>query len=224
MKNLYNKIYNEVEWKAGKLIAKDPKSIDKPEKVFEEASHIKLPKGVVVKLLKSKPNQIDIILPPDPKQVKQLKEQNNPLVEHFKSLFFNPNVDPEEKDKTTLQQIVSGRAWVDPEFMKKLKNDPKEALSETLRKKLPTDMSVKLYEETTDKVYLMVPSAIAVGGKLVEDELETVVGGVQNIVDSATNLFLKGNVESPESGTAVQARAKKVSSLPGVKNIIDLFS
>lgn len=176
MKTIYDKIYNDVEMKVGKLVTKDPSKMDKPEEIFEKASHIKLPKGVVVKLLKPKPNQIDIILPPDPKQVKKLQEEKNPLAEHFKSLFLNPNSNP-EKDKMTLQQIVSGRAWVDPAFMKKLKKDPKEALAETLKKKLSKDLSVKLYEETTDKLYLMVPPAMAIGGELGEEELGSVAGG-----------------------------------------------
>lgn len=222
--NIYDKIYNDIEMKVGKLVAKDPNSINEPEKVFEKASHIKLPKGVVVKLLKPKPNQIDIILPPDPKQVKKLKEQNNPLVEHFKSLFLNPNANP-EKDKITLQQTITEHAWIDPEFMKKLKNNPKEAVAETLDKKLPNDLTVKLYEESTDKLYVMVPPALAVGGELGEAELGSVAGGASYGAFMGENTQ-KNKKKDTTSGSTLGKFADQASDTMelAVKNAIkDIF-
>ena len=59
---------------------------------------------------------------------------------------------------------------------------PKAAVEEELGRRLPEDVQVRAVEETTDTIYLVLPSTSAVGEseELSDPELDTVAGGDTN--------------------------------------------
>jgi hypothetical protein len=66
----------------------------------------------------------------------------------------------------------------DEEFRQRLLDDPKGTL-EQLGSALPEGLEVRAVEETQDTIYLVLPSASAVGegGEISDQELESVAGG-----------------------------------------------
>jgi hypothetical protein len=67
----------------------------------------------------------------------------------------------------------------DESFRQRLLEDPKATMEQELGVRLPAEMKVQAVEETTDTIYLVLPSASAVGegGELSDQELESVAGG-----------------------------------------------
>ena len=72
------------------------------------------------------------------------------------------------------------RSMEDEDFRQKLLDDPKGALEQELGDQLPESMEVRAVEESADTIYLVLPSASAVGdegGEISDEALEEVAGG-----------------------------------------------
>jgi hypothetical protein len=71
------------------------------------------------------------------------------------------------------------RSMNDESFRRRLLEDPRAAVEEELGTSLPEGVRVRAVEETTDTIYLVLPSSspLGEGGELSEQDLETVAGG-----------------------------------------------
>ena len=73
-----------------------------------------------------------------------------------------------------LEQKIINRAMRDETFRNKLKADPKSAIEETLRIKLPDDIKININMESANDVHITIPHT---GDELTEEELSGVSGG-----------------------------------------------
>jgi hypothetical protein len=79
------------------------------------------------------------------------------------------------------ERTIVQRSIEDEEFRQRLLDDPKGILEQELGSALPQGFEVRVVEESADTIYLVLPSASALGdqgGELSEEELEAVAGGV----------------------------------------------
>ena len=74
-----------------------------------------------------------------------------------------------------MERRLVQRSLQDESFRQRLLEDPKAAVEQELGTRLPEDVQVVAIEETTDTVYLVLPSASPAGeaGELSDRELET---------------------------------------------------
>jgi hypothetical protein len=80
------------------------------------------------------------------------------------------------------ERTIVQRSIEDEEFRQRLLDDPKGILEQELGGALPQGFEVRVVEESADTIYLVLPSASALGdqgGELSEEELEAVAGGVR---------------------------------------------
>lgn len=79
------------------------------------------------------------------------------------------------------------QAWANPEFKKKLVNDPHAALAEH-GVQVPEGMSIKVVENTDDTVHLVLPSAPESSGEMASEELENLAaaGGLGTPVNTVS--------------------------------------
>jgi hypothetical protein len=88
------------------------------------------------------------------------------------------------KNRLSSEESLIMRAWEDDNFKQTLLSNPKAAIAEAVGESLPDDIEVEILEETSNKVYFVIPnnpaSAMATGeqGELSEEALEQVAGGV----------------------------------------------
>jgi hypothetical protein len=83
--------------------------------------------------------------------------------------------------RSEIERTVVQRSIEDEDFRRRLLEDPKAAVERELGSALPEGVQVRVVEETPDTIYLVLPSASALGdrgGELSEEELEAVAGGV----------------------------------------------
>ena len=73
------------------------------------------------------------------------------------------------------------RSLEDEDFRQRLLDDPKGTIEQELGGRLPEGVEVRAVEESADTIYLVLPSASAVGegGELFDRELGVVAGGTQ---------------------------------------------
>jgi nitrile hydratase alpha subunit len=75
------------------------------------------------------------------------------------------------------KQLIA-KAWKDPKFRQSLIQNPREVISKEFGIEIPPDISVKVLEETSDNLYLVLPASPAAGGGELSDmELEAIAGG-----------------------------------------------
>lgn len=74
------------------------------------------------------------------------------------------------------EKIVK-KSILDPKFKETLLKDPKGALKGVAGAPLPGNMSIKVLQETADKIYVVLPYVQQSGEELSEDALEAVAGG-----------------------------------------------
>ena len=75
------------------------------------------------------------------------------------------------------KQLIA-KALKDPKFKEALIKDPRSVISKEFGMQLPPGISLNVLEETTDKVYLVLPASAAAGDVDLSDaEVEAIVGG-----------------------------------------------
>ena len=81
-----------------------------------------------------------------------------------------------EMERTIVQRSVE-----DEDFRQRLFDDSKGAVEQELGRRLPEGVEVRVVEETPDTIYLVLPSASALGegGSLSDQELDAVAGGIE---------------------------------------------
>ena len=80
-----------------------------------------------------------------------------------------------------MERTIVHRSLEDEDFRQKLLDDPKGAVEQELGRRLPEGVEVRVVEETKDTIYLVFPSASALGGQggsLSDQELDAVAGGI----------------------------------------------
>src|SRR5215217_8227380 len=81
--------------------------------------------------------------------------------------------------RAEMERRLVERSLKDESFRRMLLEDPKATMEQELGVRLPAEVQVQAVEETADTIYLVLPSAPAVGeGEMLSDlELEAVAGG-----------------------------------------------
>ena len=81
--------------------------------------------------------------------------------------------------RAEMERKLIQRSLEDEGFRRRLLEDPKAAVEDELGTRLPEGVEVRSVEETTDTIYLVLPSAspLGEGGELSDRDLETVAGG-----------------------------------------------
>ena len=84
----------------------------------------------------------------------------------------------EATGRAEMERRLVRRSMEDEPFRQRLLEDPKAAVEQELGTRLPEEVKVVAMEETTDTVYLVLPSASPAGGtgELSDRELESVAG------------------------------------------------
>jgi hypothetical protein len=82
--------------------------------------------------------------------------------------------------RAEVERRLVQRSLQDEDFRQRLLDDPKGTLEQEIGRGLPEGLEVRAVEESADTIYLVLPSASAVGeggGSLSEEVLEAVSGG-----------------------------------------------
>jgi hypothetical protein len=83
--------------------------------------------------------------------------------------------------RAEVERRLVQRSLQDEDFRQRLLDDPKGTLEQELGRGLPAGVEVRVVQESADTIYLVLPSASALGdqgGELSEEELEAVAGGL----------------------------------------------
>jgi hypothetical protein len=85
----------------------------------------------------------------------------------------------QETGSRDLQVRIVEKAWADEAFKAALMRDPRATLGEELGVELPEDLEIEVVEETSRKLYLVLPAKpeLPVDRELSDQELEAVAGG-----------------------------------------------
>jgi hypothetical protein len=81
--------------------------------------------------------------------------------------------------RAEVESTLVQRSMEDDSFRQRLLDDPKAVVEQELGSRLPEGVEVRAVEESARTIYLVLPSASAVGkgGELSDHQLETVAGG-----------------------------------------------
>ena len=83
--------------------------------------------------------------------------------------------------RSEIERTIVQRSMEDEDFRQRLLEDPRAAVEREMGRRLPEGVQVRVVEESADTIYLVLPSASALGdqgGELSDQELEAVAGGV----------------------------------------------
>src|SRR5687768_5967180 len=96
------------------------------------------------------------------------------------------------KDRDQLDAHLVEKSLKDDKFRKRLLANPKAALEEVLKTKIPANVKIEVLVETPDQFYIVMPPGIraSVTDELTDRELEQVAGGGSAI--SNVNYFTDG--------------------------------
>jgi hypothetical protein len=75
------------------------------------------------------------------------------------------------------------RSLEDEDFRQRLLDDPKGTLEQEVGGRLPESIEVRVVEESAQTIYLVLPSASAVGEGLSDQELDAVAGGEGQVIN-----------------------------------------
>jgi hypothetical protein len=81
--------------------------------------------------------------------------------------------------RAEVERRVIEKSLRDESFRQRLLDDPRGIMEQELGSRMPEGVEVRVVEETADTIYLVLPSASAVGegGSLSDRELDAVAGG-----------------------------------------------
>ena len=89
-------------------------------------------------------------------------------------------------ERAEIERMLVQRSLEDEEFRQRLLDDPKGTIEQEVGSPLPEDVQVRVVEESAETIYLVLPSASAVGegGEISDQELGEVAGGSDNTMYS----------------------------------------
>jgi Nitrile hydratase, alpha chain len=92
--------------------------------------------------------------------------------------------------RAEMERRLIQRSIEDDSFRQRLLDDPKGTVEQELATRLPEDVEVRVVQESARTIYLVLPSASAVGegGEISEQELGEVAGGSDNTMYSCPNM------------------------------------
>lgn len=96
--------------------------------------------------------------------------------------------------RAELEQKLIEQAWGDETFKQELINNPKAVINRESRQQLPEELEVEVLQETTNKVYLVLPenpAQVTDEAELSEENLERIAGGI-NICPTGWGFGLTG--------------------------------
>lgn len=76
-----------------------------------------------------------------------------------------------------MQDLLANFAAQNPEYREALLKDPKNLVQAQFQMELPDAIQVEVLEESSDKVYVVLPHVMEEGAELSDDDLEAVAGG-----------------------------------------------
>ncbi len=76
-----------------------------------------------------------------------------------------------------MQDLLSKFSSENPEYKSALLKDPKGVVAAQFQMDLPENVSVEVLQESSEKVYVVLPHTIEEGAELSDDDLESVAGG-----------------------------------------------
>jgi hypothetical protein len=97
--------------------------------------------------------------------------------------------------RAEIDRRLINRSLEDEDFRQRLLDDPKGTMEQELGRRLPENVEVRVVEESTETIYLVLPSASRVGQgvELSDQELDAVAGGVGiRILRSPTPVGIEG--------------------------------
>ena len=97
--------------------------------------------------------------------------------------------------RAEVERRLVQRSLQDEEFRQRLLEDPKGTLEQEIGRGLPEGVQVRVVEESSDTIYLVLPSASAVGeggGSLSDQDLEAVAGASGIPADTYDSLTCSG--------------------------------
>jgi len=81
------------------------------------------------------------------------------------------------KTKENFETVIIQKARKDHSFRQKLISDPGTTIERELGFSLPNELKIRIFEEKSDEVILIIPQNIAPEGELKISDLESVAGG-----------------------------------------------
>jgi len=99
----------------------------------------------------------------------------------------------EQSSRAKQEAEIVQRAIEDGAFRQELVANPKAVIERTLGKKFPDSLSVKVVEEDSDNLFIVIPAAVA--DELGDDALEDVAGGIVH-----PNYMVKGRDKGRDIG------------------------
>jgi Nitrile hydratase, alpha chain len=94
--------------------------------------------------------------------------------------------------RAEMERRLINRSLQDETFRQRLLDDPKGTIEQELGSRMPESIEVRVVEESTDSIYLVLPSSSRVGegGELSDEALESVAGGeILDGVPPDTSMF-----------------------------------
>jgi hypothetical protein len=83
----------------------------------------------------------------------------------------------EEGSRAIIEAKIIARAWKDAKFKEQLLSDPKSVLGSYIGKSIPDDVEIKVVEESSKILYLVLPVEPTNESELTEAQLEAIAGG-----------------------------------------------
>ncbi len=77
-----------------------------------------------------------------------------------------------------LMDKVVEQAQSNPDYYKQLMKDPRALMSRQLGTAIPSNVTIKVIEETADTFYIVLPHKPKEGAELSDSDLEKVAGGI----------------------------------------------
>ncbi len=89
---------------------------------------------------------------------------------------------PVEQQSMDLEAKLIEKAMADEAFKRELMSNPKAAIAKELGQELPAELEFEVLEQTSTKLYLVLPRSESTGNsfseELAEEQLEAVAGGI----------------------------------------------
>jgi hypothetical protein len=83
----------------------------------------------------------------------------------------------DQKNRREFETSLIAKAWRDEAFKQELISNPNAVYARELGEQLPENLNIRIMEETSDTIYLALPTTPQVSEELSEEALESVAGG-----------------------------------------------